>query len=331
MTQPPDWREVQKRRQLATTGLTETLDLSQKEENIYIGNWLPITTLALHHSHSYFHVGDAITSTTESSRFQYRQSLPPIDFTNITSVIFHEQQSIQSTKKYDTLADHARTIDPAKPAVITYGTGESFWQALGAFEIADRDYIVFPEALSGRWTVGVPDLTCLRLGTIHEILADVGVVPGGAPLQEIELRAKYDEYEPKTVEVDDIVGVAEAKRDSSTSNGIRELASHRGRNKSAYLDGRAVEQGWIVSPNAEIAIHSQREEIGGVTWSDEGAVYFEPPRQEARTDERGKATQTAKRLVLDVVLRHQELPDSLDTTIETCLSDPEHLYSIFDE
>jgi len=66
-----------------------------------------------------------------------------------------------------------------------------------------------------------------------------------------------------------------------------------------------------------------------VTWEDGQSVYFEPPKCDIDEDESSAAVRTAKRMVLDVVLRQQELSGSLESTIEECLAHPERLYSVF--
>jgi len=331
MTRAPDWQEVKHRRQMATVGLTETLNLEKIEQTVFSGNWLLITAFAFLHQNSYFSVGDSVISTDELNRFPYQEPLPPVGLEEVDRLRFEERQSILATDKYRSLSDHASTVDTTAPTVITYGTDETFWQALGAFEIAADDHIVFPEALSRRWTHGTPDLTCFRLGRLQNVLADIGFAPGGATLQELELRSVYDEYNSKPIDVEDSVGVAEAKGHGKASNGVRQLTRYRSNGKQPYLDGGAIKHGWLVSPEATAALTSARETVGGVTWNKNGVTYQSPPSQTMQINQQERATQTAKRLVLDRILRHQELPKSLNETIEACLNDPEHLYKVVEE
>jgi len=314
---------------MATVGLTETLNLEKAEQTMFDGDWLSIAAFALLHQNSYFSVDDSVISTDEGDRFRYQEPFPPVDLKEIDRLQFEETQSILATDKYQSLTDHAHTVDRASSAVITYGTGETFWQALGAFEIAAKEYIVFPEALSGRWTHGIPDLTCFRLGKLQKVLANIGIAPGGATLQELELRSMYDEYDSKTIDIGESVGVAEAKGHDKASKGVRQLTRYRGsKKKQPYLDGRAIQHGWLVSPEATTSLRSACETIGGVTWNQNGVTYQSPPKQATQINQQGRATRAAKRLVLDRILRYQELPESLSETTEACLDDPEHLYEV---
>lgn len=331
MTRGPDWQDVTHRRQLASVGLTETLNLEKTKQTMFSGGWLPISTFAFFHQNSYFSIGDSVIGTDEAPRFRYQEPLPPVGLEEIERLRFYERDSILAADKYRSLEDHAQTVETDAPTVITYGFDETFWQALGAFEIAANEYIVFPEALSGRWTHGIPDLTCFQLGHLQEVLADIGLVPGGATLEEIELRSMYDKFDPTTIDVENSVGVAEAKGHGKASDGVRELTSHRGsRTKSPYLEGGSIQHGWLISPEAGTTIQSAQDSIGGVTWSEDGVMYQSPPKQAAQNNQQKSAARTAKRLVLDRVLRHQVLSASLNETIEACLKDPEHLYEVFE-
>jgi hypothetical protein len=329
MSRPPDWEDVQKREQFASIGLTETLRVESTGRNTYVGDWLSIATFAHLHRNSYICTDDDVIPTNYTSRYRYADPLAAVEFDQMKQIRFKEKQSISATKKYDSLIDHARTLDTSQPTIVTYGTDESFWQALGAFEIADRDYIIFPEVLSRRWTVGIPDLTCFKLGDIQDVLADIGIIPGGAPLIEIELRAKYTKYTSTKACSNECIGVAEAKRDGSSRDGVRELVDRRNSNKPPYLSKGSIERGWIVSPNAGQLLRSNRDEIGGVTWDSEGSTYIEPPRKKGQTEDQEVMIRMAKRIVLERVLRYQQLSESLEQMIEKCIDDPEHLYTVF--
>jgi hypothetical protein len=311
------------------TGICETLQIESESKNTYKGGWFEISTFALAHPNSYIRTTDGVYRGQNFGRYRYNDPLPGIQWRNLFQINIHERQSVESTKKYQDLQSHASSIDTEQvPQLITYGPDETFWQALSTFELAQNDYIVFPEALSGRWTHGIPDLSCFHLGELQRVLADLGVVPGGASLEEIELRAKYDMYESTQTEVNTTVGVVEAKREESASDGRRQLASSRGRNKPPYLDGSAIEKGWLVSPNATRIIESNDSAIGGVTWESGDVVYIEPSEQDANPTAKNSVLNDAKYVVLHTVLQYQELPHSLRETIGRCIEEPEYLYDI---
>jgi hypothetical protein len=331
MGQPPTSEEVVHRKELASIGFGETLNLEKVGRDTYEGNWVNIATFALLHPHSYFCVANGVYSTDELRRFKYREQLPNIDFAEITTIEFNEKQSIEATKKYGLLSDHASQTDSnRRPTVLTYGTDETFWQALGAIELAKQGYIVFPEALSRRWTHGVPDLTVFRLGGLQETLADIGLIPGGAPLQAIQLRAIYRQYDSTEINADETIGAVEAKNEGKGQQGIRELIEYRTSSRDAkpYLDGDIIEYGWLVSPMAQEERSLEDTEVGVVTWDKDQALYFSPQQQRVNVDRQLEEIRAAKRFVLDTVLRHYDTPYSLETTIENSLYEPERLYSI---
>lgn len=331
MTRPPTFEDVQKCRKRATVGFEETLGARRTDQATYTGEWLPIATFALLHQNSFVCLDNEVHSTTEGARYKFRESLPSIEYPNLTQIQFKCSQSVEATKKYDSIADHANQVDDdQRPKVIVYGLSERFWQALGAFEIAKQGYIVFPEGLSNRWGYGCPDLTCFQLGRLQEVLADLGIVPGGAPIQEIELRTAYENFASTSITATNMVGVAEAKGDGKAKKGRRELEDYRNSRKSPYLEGRTIEKGWLLAPNASEEIQAEDSKIGGVTWEDGQSIYIEPSKCDIDEDESSAAVRTAKRMVLDIVLRQNELSGSLESTIEDCLADPERLYSVFD-
>lgn len=331
MTRPPTSKDVQKYRRHAAVGFEETLGTHTTDQSTHTGDWLPIATFALLHQRSHICLDSGVRSTTEQVRYKFRESPPPIEYPSLTQIQFIERQSIRATDKYDSIADHASQTDAdQRPRVITYGLTERFWQALGAFELAKQGYIVFPEALSNRWGYGCPDLTCFQLGRLQEVLADLGIIPGGAPIQEIELRTVYENYLSTSITATNMVGVAEAKGDGKARSGRRELEDYRNSRKPPYLDGQAIEKGWLLAPNATEEIRVEDGKIGGVTWEDGQSIYVEPPECATDEDESSAAVRIAKRMVLDIVLRRQKLSGSLESTIEDCLTDPEHLYSVFE-
>lgn len=331
MGQAPTSEEVAHRKELASIGFGETLNLESVGRDTYEGNWVNIATFALLHPHSYFCVSNAVYSTDELRRLKYREQPPTINFDEMTTIEFNEKQSIEATEKYDSLSGHASQTDSnRRPTVLTYGTDEAFWQALGAIELAKQGYIVFPEELSRRWTHGVPDLTVFKLGRLQEILADIGLISGGAPLQEIQLRTIYRQYDPTQINAGETIGAVETKKEGKSQQGIRELIEYRTSRREAkpYLDGDIIEYGWLVSPMVQEERSLEDTEVGVVTWDKNQALYFSPHEQRVNVDKQAEKIRAAKRFILDAVLRHYDTPSSLESTIQNSLYKPKRLYSI---
>jgi len=197
-------------------------------------------------------------------------------------------------------------------------------------EVANHNYIVFPETITGGWTGATrPDGTAFRLGEIQNVLADIGFVPGGVTLPELELRAALDRRDPTTIEVDDALGVIEAKSKANGSDGWRELADHRGGSNGgrAYVDFPAVDRGWLVVPLDATRLENV-DRIGGVTWTESGVQYFEPSEVDAADREQSYWIDLATNIVLVTILRYQELSGSLSETVEACRTNPDMLYDV---
>jgi hypothetical protein len=328
MTRPPDHDEYRRRKELAGVGFKQSLEAQPLANDRYRGGWLDLSTFALLHPTSHIRLTDAVVDYNPYRQYKYRMSLPALEYRKLTEVTFCERQSVEATDRYTDLHDRSRAVEiESEPLVVTYGIDETFWQSLATFEFANRGYIVFPEAISDRWTFGCPDLTCFRLGQIQEVLSDIGIVPGGASLPEIELRAEYGEYEPTDVDAGETVGVVEAKGEGKAKKGKRELVDKRGRRKEPYLEGEAVECGWVIAPNATKKMRSWSTKVGGVTWENQEVRYFDSPAQAVDQEQLTEQTSLAKRYVLDLVLRRWELPCTLETAIEICLDNPEELYT----
>lgn len=324
---PPDYADVLERRQLALTGLGSALDQSDSDDHLFSGDWLWIASFALQHTASYVKSGESVLNPRYGERHRSCELLPDIDFPSLERLRFQERESCESAKS-KSLDEYAQER-AEENLVVTYGGLEHFWQTLGAREFAARDYVVFPEYHTQRWAPGIPDLAVFRLGALQETLSDIGLLAGGGTLQEIELRSYYNRYDSTQIDVERAVGVVEAKAIGNERSGYLQLAQRRNTDKEPYLNGDAVEQGWLVCPKAGDEIRSGAE-IGGLTWNTSGTEFHAAPHQTADSQAKAEAVQDAKRILLQKALKYQSLPASLPECIENCIADPDYLYEIFD-
>ena len=208
--------------------------------------------------------------------------------------------------------------------------GEGFWTSLGMMELGKQGYITVPEFLaSGIGGTGLPDGVAYQLGEHQEILAELGFLPGGAPLPEIALRSCFDIRSPTELSTGIRVAAIEGKSDGKGADGRRQLASHR-RNGDPYLASEPVDGGWLFCPRDHGRL-SRLEEIGAISWDDDGpAVRQAPVSSDVDEMARDREARQATALVLDQVLRYQPLDTPLTQAVRDCLDNPERLHHYLD-
>lgn len=302
---------------------------SERTESHFSGDWLSISTLGLSHRRSYFRVDGETYGRQYNRREPWHRPVDysDIDFPQLNDLYFVFRNKVRlssgNSNKYIRYTDRR-----SKNGVYSFGAGEFWWQAVGGSILSREGYIVFNEGLSSRWSPGHPDLTCFKLGEIQRVLADIGVVPGGATLPEIELRSKYDKLDSHQVKPETTTGVVEVKDIDKATSGIRQLRSHRGGRdrKPPYLESDQIEEGWLVCPEARSSLEPT-DTVGGVTWDADTVSVIPPTSTEA--PKKAKALQEARAITLQSVLQFRDLDEELPDAISRCLDDPTVLYEYF--
>lgn len=260
-------------------------------------------------------IDDLDTSIRELTRIRGR------DTTNSTKgYIGFDRRNYQTTSVFD------------GPGVVVFANGgEGIWTALGRLALANQNYITLSEHLTRKvgGTTAYPDGAAFRLGALQEVLAKIGIAPGGATLAEIAIRSCYGEFSSSDVTVGERVTVIEGKSDDKGADGARELSSHRRNGKEPYLASNGVDGGWLVCPQDRGRL-SRLDDIGAVTWDKDGFWMVDAPQMEVNSEARAELLRRVKMLVLDQVLRYQSFECALTTAVQQCLGDPEMLYHYID-
>lgn len=315
---------IEKARVLALKSVIDGFSTSNEDEG-WAGNTLDLATLWLFHSETY--VSHPNVGIDYSDNFRLRMGLERVD-TDINEIDTLQIKSSSGNRSQDVVASYS----DSEMGLVTYGPGESFWETVGAMEIATRNYIVFPQTITpsrGGWTgSSLPDGTAFRLGELQNVLADLGYIPGGATLPEIELRAYLNELNSKDINVQKSIGVIEAKKEGKGAEGARQLVDHRA-GKDAYLDYPAIDRGWLVCPFDKRRI-TNIERIGGVTWTESGVSYFEAPTVDAMVQRQSRWIELATTVVLTTILRYHELSQPLADAVNLCQNDPTKLYDLLE-
>ena len=197
------------------------------------------------------------------------------------------------------------------------------WALLGRFALADLGYIDGSGLRAVRPDVGRTDGIAFQLGRLQAVLADIGVVPGGALLPEIALRARFDRYESTSVDAGERVCATHAVERGQLSAGLdRLLVPDAGR--SDLPTSNAVDSSWLFCPRVRGARHLF-DWVGGVTWDHLGVATSTAPWLDARESDHAQTRRATAGLVCGHVLAGypEQLVDAPDDLVERCVEEPE--------
>ncbi len=171
--------------------------------------------------------------------------------------------------------------------------------------------------------LGRTDGIAVRLGRRQEVLAELGVVPGGALRPEIAVRSRYDQFEPTCVDAGERVSATHAVEEGELTAGLDRLVSPD-ETQSGFPTSNAVDSTWLFCPRKRGARH-RFDWIGGVTWDHVGVATSPAPWLDAREADHEEARQAAAPLVVRHVLAGQrdQLVGAPEDLLERCVDEPE--------
>lgn len=290
--------------------LDGTVRIDDRGEPVVDVDWLDGATLWLA-SDLVQHVPSGVR-TTYGDLLDQRRTLDSVavDWRSLTTV------AVWTAEEDRALADTTADL------VLRVPEDAQIWALLGRFALADLGSIDCADLTVGRPDYGARDGLAVQLGDLQDVLADIGLVPGGALFPEIALRARFDRYDSTRGGAGERVSATHAVERGEMRAGLDHVLSPEP--GPDYVTGDGIDSGWLFCPGLRGGRH-RFDWVGGVTWDHLGVATSAAPWLDAQADKHAAGRrQLARGVLLHVFQGYREqLVDAPDDLVERCVEAPE--------